>query len=80
MAERALLAIEEFPTTERDIQTLTVGVSNNGYKMIKQEMQEFLSRIVRIVDDDKNADRVYNVNVHCFPMSTDNPGKAGTHE
>jgi uncharacterized protein (TIGR02147 family) len=69
MADRARYAIEEFPTTERDIQSLTIGVSGESYRLIKQEMQEFFSRVVRIVDDDKHAERVYNVNVHLFPMS-----------
>jgi uncharacterized protein (TIGR02147 family) len=69
MAERARNAIEEFPAAERDIQTLTIGISNEGYRLIKQEMQEFIGRVVRITDDDKNSDRVYNVNVHLFPMS-----------
>jgi uncharacterized protein (TIGR02147 family) len=70
MAERAHKAIEEFPTSERDIQSLTIGISRETFRLIKQEMQEFFSRVVRLVDDDKNADRVYNLNVHLFPMST----------
>jgi uncharacterized protein (TIGR02147 family) len=69
MAERAQKAIEEFPTTERDIQSLTIGISKESFRLIKQEMQEFLSRVVRIVDDEKSADQVYNLNVHLFPMS-----------
>jgi uncharacterized protein (TIGR02147 family) len=75
MAERAHRAIEEFPPTERDIQTLTIGISKEGYRLIKQEMQDFLSRVVRIVDDDKNVEQVYNVNVHLFPLSV--PQKRG---
>ena len=69
MADRAHEAIEEFPATERDIQSLTIGISAEGYRLIKQEMQEFLSRVVRIADDDGNAEQVNNVNVHLFPMS-----------
>jgi uncharacterized protein (TIGR02147 family) len=69
MAGRAQKAIEEFPPAERDIQSLTVGISREGYALIKQEMQEFLARLVRIVSDDKNPTDVYNVNVHLFPVS-----------
>jgi uncharacterized protein (TIGR02147 family) len=69
MAGRAQRAIEEFPPTERDIQTLTIGISREGYRLIKQEMQDFMSRVVRIVDEDKTVEQVYNVNVHLFPMS-----------
>ena len=80
MAERAQKAIEEFPTTERDIQSLTIGISKESYRSIKQEMQEFLSRVVRIVDDDKSPDMVYNLNVHLFPMSVPQPGKETRYE
>jgi uncharacterized protein (TIGR02147 family) len=80
MAERAQMALEEFPTTERDIQSLTVGISTESFRLIKQEMQEFLSRVVRIVDDDKCANQVYNVNVHLFPMSVRQPGKESRDE
>jgi uncharacterized protein (TIGR02147 family) len=80
MAERAQKAIDEFPTTERDIQTLTVGISRDSYRLIKQEMQEFISRVVRIVDDDKNADQVYNVNIHLFPMSASIKNNGARHE
>ena len=69
MARRAHDAIEAFPPSERDIQTVTVGVSEEGYRQIKQEIQEFIYRVVRIADEDKNADRVYNINTHFFPMS-----------
>lgn len=69
MAERAQKAIEEFPTSQRDIQSLTIGISKESFRLIKQEMQEFLSRVVQIVDEDKFADQVYNINVHLFPMS-----------
>jgi uncharacterized protein (TIGR02147 family) len=69
MAERACKAIDGFPTTERDMQTLTIGISGEGYRLIKQEMQEFVNRVVRIVDDDKKPERVYNINIHLFPMS-----------
>jgi uncharacterized protein (TIGR02147 family) len=69
MAERAQKALDDFPTCERDIQSLTVGISEGTFRMIKQEMQEFFCRVVRLADDDKNADRVYNLNVHLFPMS-----------
>jgi uncharacterized protein (TIGR02147 family) len=80
MAERAQKAIEEFPPAERDLQSLTVGISREGFRLIKQEMQEFLSRVVRIVDDDKTADQVYNVNVHLFPMSLPQSPKEPRHE
>jgi uncharacterized protein (TIGR02147 family) len=69
MANRGAEAIDQFSPTERDIQSLVVGISAESYRLIKMEMQEFLSRIVRIVDDDKKADQVFNLNIQFFPLS-----------
>jgi uncharacterized protein (TIGR02147 family) len=80
MAERAQKAIEEFPTTQRDIQSLTIGISGESFRLIKQEMQEFISRVVQIVSEDKCANQVYNINVHLFPMSTPHSGKESCDE
>ncbi len=77
MAERARKALDEFPPAERDIQSVTVGISSESFRLIKQEMQEFISRVVRIVDDDKKAERVYNINVHLFPMSVSHTDGGG---
>lgn len=75
MAELAQNAIEEFSPTERDIQSLTIGISQESFRLIKQETQEFLTRIIRIVDDDKCADQVYNMNIHLFPLSVSQSGR-----
>lgn len=69
MADLASKAVDEYPPTERDIQSLTIGISPEAYRLVKQEMQEFLSRVARIADDDTVSNRVYNVNVHLFPLS-----------
>jgi uncharacterized protein (TIGR02147 family) len=69
MAERAQKAIDEFPTTQRDIQSVAIGISSESFRLIKQEMQEFISRVVQIVSEDKCANQVYNLNIHLFPMS-----------
>lgn len=69
MARRGVEAIHEFQPSERDIRTVVVGVSEGTYKLIKEEIREFISRIVRIVDNDKDSDRVYNLGVQLFPLS-----------
>ena len=79
MAEQAQKAIEEFPTTERDIQSLTIGISKESYRSIKQEMQEFLSRVGGSSMTTK-APHGYNLNVHLFPMSVPQPGKETRYE
>jgi uncharacterized protein (TIGR02147 family) len=62
-------AIDRFPPSERDVSSLTIGISKKSYSLIKQEIQEFKNRIIRIVDDDEDSAQVYNVNVQLFPLS-----------
>lgn len=71
MARRGVEAISEFSPNERDIRTVVIGVSQKGYGLIKEEIQEFINRIVRIVDDDKESNMVYNLGIQLFPLSTD---------
>jgi uncharacterized protein (TIGR02147 family) len=69
MARRGLSAINEFSKDIRDIRTVTIGVSDDSYNMIKDEIKEFISRVIRIVDNDKKSDKVYNLGVQLFPLS-----------
>jgi uncharacterized protein (TIGR02147 family) len=69
MALRGKDAIRDFSPAERDIRTLIVGLSTSSYDLIKEETREYIDRIIRIVDDDKHADRVYNLSIHLFPLS-----------
>lgn len=71
-------AIDRFPASERDISSLTVGISKKSYRLIKEEIQEFKNRIIRIVDDDKDSDEVYNINVQLFPLSTKEEKDSGS--
>jgi uncharacterized protein (TIGR02147 family) len=70
MAQRGKEAIREFPPTIRDIRTVVIGISPKSYALIKEETREYINRIIRIVDDDKESDRVYNLSIQLFPLST----------
>ena len=69
MAKRGVEAIRQFPPTERDIRSVIAGISPASYARIKEEIREFISRVIRIVDDDTTSDRVYNLNLQLFPLS-----------
>ncbi len=70
MAKYGVEAINKFPKSERDIRSLVIGVSPKNYALIKEEIREFINRIIRLVDDDCQAERVYDINVQLFPLST----------
>ncbi|HEX2959085.1 MAG TPA: TIGR02147 family protein [Chitinispirillaceae bacterium] len=76
MAKRAVEAINVFNTDSRDIRTLVIGISPESYSLVKQEIREFYNRVIRIVDDDCSSDRVYNLGVQLFPLSTTETGES----
>ena len=69
MAELGVDAIERFPVSERDIGSMTLGISAETYERVRDELAECKRRIVRIVEDDGPAERVYNLNLQFFPVS-----------
>ncbi|MBN1577682.1 MAG: TIGR02147 family protein [Chitinispirillaceae bacterium] len=80
MAKRGVEAIRQFPPSERDIRTVIAGVSAHSYALIKEEIREFISRVVRLVDDDKSSDRVYSLNLQLFPLSQSSEKGVESHE
>jgi uncharacterized protein (TIGR02147 family) len=69
MAQLAVEAIENVPKDERDISGLTVGVSQNGFEKIKEEIKKARERIMSIVAEDEPVEKVCRVNFHLFPIS-----------
>lgn len=80
MIKRGEDALKEIPPAERDIRSLVVGISARSYSLIKEEIREFVSHVVRIVDDDKTSDRVYGISFQFFPLSRSNRKEGVEHE
>lgn len=68
-AELAGEAIEKYTPQERNISSMTIGISEDAYRQLNQEIEEFRDRVRRIVFDDAKSDRVYTLNLHLFPLS-----------
>jgi uncharacterized protein (TIGR02147 family) len=62
-------AIQEFPKAQRNVTSLTLGISHKSYEQICAEIQEFQEKIMDIANKDEEADRVYQFNFHLFPIS-----------
>jgi uncharacterized protein (TIGR02147 family) len=62
-------SIEEFKPELRDISTLTASVSTDGFQRICEELRACRERISQIVSSDQKVDRVYQLNIHLFPVS-----------
>jgi uncharacterized protein (TIGR02147 family) len=57
------------PSQERDVSSIVAGISEKGFKTIKEEIQLFRKRLVDIIDRDEPAERVYHINFQLFPAS-----------
>jgi uncharacterized protein (TIGR02147 family) len=62
-------SIERFPSSERDINSLTLSVSEETYRTIITRMRECAMDLLRIAEADKNDEMVAQVNLQVFPLS-----------
>lgn len=61
-------ALGRFKMDERTFSCLTLGISEKGYKEIRQELREFRRKVMKIASDD-TADRIYQFGFQLFPIS-----------
>jgi uncharacterized protein (TIGR02147 family) len=61
-------ALGRFKMDERTFSCLTLGISEKGYKEIRQELRDFRSRVMKIATED-TADRIYQFGFQLFPLS-----------
>jgi len=67
--EHAKESIERSDAKERDISALTLRVSNDTMKRVKDEIRMFRKKILQITESDKNPNRVYQLNTNFFPVT-----------
>jgi uncharacterized protein (TIGR02147 family) len=69
-------ALDTVDPRDRDISTLTAGVSKACFLTLKKEIQAFRRHLSKIVEKDEGADRVYQLNLQFFPLSETKTGDA----
>lgn len=69
MAEIAVNAVERYKPDERHFVGATIGVDENSYNEITQEIENCIKRIAVISDKHENINQVYRLNIQFFPMS-----------
>lgn len=73
---RAQEAIDRFGKAERNLSCVTLGISEQGFRSIQQELREFRRRAMQIAEGDE-PDRVYQLNLQLFPVSRKRASKGG---
>ncbi len=65
----ALNSLHNHPKTKRDISTLSMTVSEDDLEQIKEITREYRESVLKIVDENENPDRVYQLNIQLFPLT-----------
>lgn len=66
LAKRAL---KKVPATDRDISVMTMTISPDTFRLVKSELQHMRKRIAALVVDEKDPDRVFQLNMQLFPVT-----------
>ncbi|MBD3393676.1 MAG: TIGR02147 family protein [Chitinivibrionales bacterium] len=70
MLQLASDSIERFGSGERDVESLTVSVSEETYRLMMKKAQDFLVKeLLPMAEADKKSERVAQINVQIFPLS-----------
>jgi uncharacterized protein (TIGR02147 family) len=67
--QMAISALDAIAPEMRDFSTLTLSVSQEGLKQIKDVLAESRKTIMKIAKNDSNEDRVYQLNFQLFPLT-----------
>lgn len=74
MLKRASESIDNVPRAERDISFVTLGISKQNTKKIKELIHKFRLEVVELVSNDKTCDSVYQLNLQLFPIADQTKG------
>ncbi len=58
-----------FPKEEKDISTMTLSLSHDGFTKAKEEIRMLRERLLALTESDEKPDRVYQFNFHGFPVT-----------
>lgn len=69
MIQHGMDSIDSVDRSKRDISSVTMRVSEEGFMLIKERIQQFRQELLHIIHADTNTDRVAQFNMQLFPVS-----------
>ncbi len=70
-------SIERFRAAQRDIESVTLSVSDETYRAMMTRAHDFLMELLAMAQNDKKTERVAQVNIQVFPLSHPLGGRKG---
>lgn len=65
----AKMALEKVPKKHRSDSTLTLGLSEAGYRSVAEKIDALRKELLDVARYDTQIDRVVQINLHAFPMT-----------
>ncbi len=62
-------SIDQFRPSERDVCSITAGVSHKNAERLKSLSHEFQQKIIRVLNEDQEVETVEQINIQIFPLS-----------
>lgn len=62
-------SLERFTVSDRDVRSVTVGCSREGYTILKKRMQAFWKEMLAFADTQERTEQVAQMNLQLFPVS-----------
>lgn len=62
-------ALDRFASGQREISSVTIGLSDANFLKVKQMIVDFRSQLMAISESDQNRDDIYQYNFQVFPLS-----------
>lgn len=69
MLQLATDSLDRFPSAEREVSSVTIGLSDNTFLKIKKMIEDFRSQLMAIAEADQQKERLYQINFQLFPMT-----------
>ena len=75
MMQKAAESIDRFPNTEREISSVTIGLSEENSRQVKELIQRFRRELLAIASQDQKSTGVHQVNFQLFPLTKKSNGE-----
>ena len=69
MIRKGSEALDRFPASEREVSSVTVGISKEAARQMKELIQKFRQELLAIAKQDPNPREVYQINFQLFPLT-----------
>lgn len=63
-------SIARHPKKHRDVSTVTMNINEKDFEEIREKINEFRNSIIKYVNEKQSPDRVVQLNIQLFPLTT----------